>query len=414
MPAIASLTPPDSETAAAATAYAGGASPVRVLSIQSRVLGHTVYRRNMERAFAGFDRVRADFHFMDEDRELLTRIVCRLGEQRLPGGFVRERNLDLHRVRAEIGYGYMARRQIQRRLREAPYDVLHLHTQVAAYAADDLMRRIPTVVSGDITAALVATEATPPAFRWTHRPGVAREKRLFGLAAAVVMWSRWAADSLTNDLGIAAEKIHVIPPGTEVAAFPEVDPDARRDDRLPRLLFVGGQFRRKGGEDVLAVFADALVGRAELDIVTNDDVTSDLPGVRIHRGVAAFTPEWLRLYAEADLFVMPTYFDGLGIVYMEAAAAGLPVVATNINAVPEIVREGENGLLVRPGDRLALAAAIRALLDDPARRREMGRAGRRRAEREFDIDTNFRRFESVLVTAAGSPSERRTGTKTPQ
>ena len=100
------------------------------------------------------------------------------------------------------------------------------------------------------------------------------------------------------------------------------------------------------------------------------------PGVTVHRDVTAHTDRWLDLRRGADLFVLPTRDEAFGIVFQEAAAAGLPAIGSRLNAVPEIVQDGETGLLVPPGDRDALARAIDALLASPELRRDLGTRGR--------------------------------------
>ena len=91
--------------------------------------------------------------------------------------------------------------------------------------------------------------------------------------------------------------------------------------------------------------------------------------------------------AAADLFVLPSFAEGVPVVLMEAMATGLPVIATRIAGIPELVEEGVSGLLVPPGDAVALAAAIGELLADPDRRAAMGRAGRAKVAAEFDQAT---------------------------
>jgi glycosyltransferase involved in cell wall biosynthesis len=93
------------------------------------------------------------------------------------------------------------------------------------------------------------------------------------------------------------------------------------------------------------------------------------------------------LLAAADLFVLSTRSEGLPLSVLEAMAAGLPVVASSVGGVPELVVEGKTGLLVPPGDPHALAAAIGRLLDDEALRRQLGAAGRIRASEHFDLAT---------------------------
>jgi glycosyltransferase involved in cell wall biosynthesis len=87
-----------------------------------------------------------------------------------------------------------------------------------------------------------------------------------------------------------------------------------------------------------------------------------------------------------DLFAQPSLWEGFGVTVLEAMAAGLPVVASRVGGIPEIVRDGETGLLVPAGDADALAAALLRLLEDPGLAALMGRAGRARLEEQFGID----------------------------
>jgi len=92
--------------------------------------------------------------------------------------------------------------------------------------------------------------------------------------------------------------------------------------------------------------------------------------------VSPYTPAWFDLWRRADLFVMPTRHEAFGMVYQEAAAAGIPAIASHIHAIPEIVQAGITGVLVRPGDSAGLVRALHALVDSADLRRDMGRAAR--------------------------------------
>jgi len=102
--------------------------------------------------------------------------------------------------------------------------------------------------------------------------------------------------------------------------------------------------------------------------------------------------DWLE---RADVFVHTSRWEGFGIVLLEAMLAGLPVVATRVSAVPEVVADGETGLLVEPGDHTELAAALGALLADGARASALGEAGRRRARDEFSVTRMAERTMAV-------------------
>ncbi len=100
--------------------------------------------------------------------------------------------------------------------------------------------------------------------------------------------------------------------------------------------------------------------------------------------------------AEADLFVLPSFAEGVPVVLMEAMAAGLPVVATRVGGVAELVEDGVSGVLTAPGDPGALAEGIGRLLDDAGLRARMGRAGRARVEAEFDAHVEAARLLALI------------------
>jgi glycosyltransferase involved in cell wall biosynthesis len=125
----------------------------------------------------------------------------------------------------------------------------------------------------------------------------------------------------------------------------------------------------------------------------------------------------LETYRGADLFVLASRIagdgdrDGLPNVLMEAQSQGLAVVATRVSAIPELVEDGTTGTLVAPGDREALAAALRALIADPQRRALLGQAGERRVRGRFDMNAGMdllaKRFTDATDAAAPEPSPRR-------
>jgi glycosyltransferase involved in cell wall biosynthesis len=298
-----------------------------------------------------------------------------------------------------------ARDALYATLRQTKLQALFLHTQTTALFSVSLMRRIPSVVSLDATPLnydSVGAEYGHIAGdnSWLERRKYAWNRATFHAATALVTWCDWAKDSLVKDYGVTADRIVVIPPGIDMERWSF---GAERTERRPgpiRLLFVGGDFARKGGPTLVEAYRNGLYRSCELDIVTKDEaVERDLKGaagIRVHRGLTANSTPLRDLYANADLFVFPTRGDCLPIAVMEAMAAGLPVIATDIGALREEVEEGINGLMVPPGDAGAVTAAVQRLCADPALRHTMSVAGRQMAEKRFDAARNYNAILDLL------------------
>jgi len=136
-----------------------------------------------------------------------------------------------------------------------------------------------------------------------------------------------------------------------------------------------------------------LVGGGELENAVREQVAAlGLQGRVRFLGVRADVADILRA---SDVFVLSSRWEGNPMSVMEAMAAGLPVVSTAVGGVPELVRAGETGLLVPSEDAAALAQAMQALVDDPARRQAMGAAARQHAVAHFDIRHTVRGYEQL-------------------
>jgi glycosyltransferase involved in cell wall biosynthesis len=258
--------------------------------------------------------------------------------------------------------------------------------------------RRPLVVDFDATPGQLE-EFSPLYFGRPPRTGPARwlragRQRLSWTAVShFSAWSEWAAADLRRS-GVPGEHISVLPPGVDLELWTPPTRAAAAPGSPVRLLFVGGDFERKGGPVLLDVVRDRLAGRVELDLVTYDQVTSGA-GVRVHRA-RPNSPELQALFAAADLFVMPTRAECFGLATVEAMASGLPVLVGDVGAAGEIVDDGETGWLVRP-THAELSAALEVAISDPARLREMGRRARAAAERRFDGRRNDQRVIDLLL-----------------
>jgi glycosyltransferase involved in cell wall biosynthesis len=282
-----------------------------------------------------------------------------------------------------------------------PYDALLFHTQTAALLSTGVMRRIPTVMSSDATPKNIDEVATGYRHRTAPPPVEAMKLRLvrrpLAAARAHVVWSDWARRSLIEDYSIDPRRVLVIPPGSDTRAWYP----ARRSSYGPtRFLFVGADFERKGGR-LLIEALDSVADPWRLTVVTQAALDPH-PGVEVHRGIRPDSAELRRLFAHADVFVLPTCADGLPYAVIEAMAAGLPVISTRVGAIPEAVEHAVTGLLVDPGDQRSLRAALMRLARNVDERHRMGEHGRGVAVRRYDARVNGRRLIELMTRIARS------------
>ncbi len=223
-----------------------------------------------------------------------------------------------------------------------------------------------------------------------------------GSAAAVVAVSDgMRADILAAYPEISAERIRVIRNGIDTAEY-QPDPGTEVLQRYgidlarPYVIFVGRITRQKG-VPVLLRAASHLVPEAQLVLCAGQADTAELEaevtrlvnGLRATRSGVVWIPEMLpqpeviQLLSHAAVFACPSVYEPLGIVNLEAMACGTAVVGSRTGGIPEVVADGETGLLVPPGEPAPLGAALNALIEDPDRAEAMGQAGRKRAVAEF-------------------------------
>lgn len=386
---------------------------IQALFVNSGILGLRTFARFVDEAFvrtpgdiAATQVVLSD-HLTTRDR-VVRRLLCtRLWHD----GWAGITNLDLLRWRAEWNAGLLARRRIDELERAGRrFDVLHFHRQAAAYASLDRMRTTPSIVSIDCTQRPVVEAARTALERRTYRPNVRRDGRIFRAAKLIVCTSRWAAESLRIEYPDCDTEIAVMPDPVLFEMFDATWADARyaraqrEPDARPRVLFVGGDFPRKGGFELLDAWRGGEFGkRAALDLVTGWELPDALlsAGIHVHRNVTAHSEKWRALWRDADLFVLPTRDEAFGLVFQEAAAAGLPAIGTRLNAIPELIDDGRTGLLVPPRDGDALIAALDHLLGSAELRRDMGTRARALVERTADPTVYRERLADAMHRLAG-------------
>jgi alpha-maltose-1-phosphate synthase len=359
----------------------------RIAFLNSGILGHRTVGTLFKDVAALLPRVEAVHVDLSSELSWADRAARRIFSLPLAPARGIAGNVDLRRWREELNVGLLAARRLARVERErGRCAMLHFHTQASAYASLTRMRHTPAIVSIDCTQWLASNEAESAISRSTYLANVIHDAFVFRRASVITATSRWAADDLVKRHPDCAGKVHVMPYPVSTH-FPDsiVEMRAERLRAAPgrpvHVLFIGGDFPRKGGPELLAAWRQGrFADRAVLQLVTEWPLAErDMPqGVRIVRGVAPHSERWTELWQGADCFVMPPRHEAFGLVYQEAAAAGLPVVATRINAVPEIVEHGHTGILVPPGDAAALVRAMESLIASAELRRRLGHAAQTR------------------------------------
>src|SRR5207249_9770161 len=210
-----------------------------------------------------------------------------------------------------------------------------------------------------------------------------------GRADRVVVPSRYSASVAGEVYGVPPEKLAVVPEPIDVAEWRRrFARAARRPATRPTVLSVARMYPRKRLADLLEAvrILRARIPRVQVRIVGEGPESVRLRALHRRLGLGdtvVFLGEVQRTalaveYVSAHCFCLPSVQEGFGIVFLEAMAAGLPVVACRAAAIPEVVLDGVTGVLTPPRDPVALAAALEGLLRDPERARRLGAEGRRR------------------------------------
>lgn len=312
--------------------------------------------------------------------------------------------LPLYKSNWTVRAGVRARHAVAQISAQTALDALFFHTQVPAVFSTSWIKRIPSVVSLDATPlqydALGQVYGHTPGMAWLERIKWQLNRDCFQAARQLVAWSEWTKQSLVNDYEVPPEKITVIPAGVNVRAWSRPVPRLAHQGPV-KILFVGGDFERKGGLLLLEAFRAIRQLGAELHVVTRAPLPEE-PGLFVYTNMQPNSLALKELYYRADIFCLPTYGDCLPMVLSEAGAAGLPAITTRVAAIPEIVHDGETGMLVPVGNVAALTDALRQLVASPALRLRQGARAIERVSQTFDAERNTRRLLELLKDVAGA------------
>jgi glycosyltransferase involved in cell wall biosynthesis len=275
------------------------------------------------------------------------------------------------------------------------FDVIHAMTPETGWVAALLRQDRPRLaVQIDSTIALHVRDFGHSRFATT--PARRVEQSVLRAADLVLCWSDWAARSAVADYGVDPARTRVFP--VSIVAREQAPPHPGP----ARVIFVGKDWVRKGGPMLLRVHQRSLADRVELHVVSRR-----APPDRSARNVVWHGQvDNRRLVDEVlpsmDLIAMPTREDCWSVAILEAATWGVPAVTTRVGGIPELVLDGQTGLLTDRGDEAALARALDQMTADPELRRSMGRAALERARQHYDPDRNYGMLLDSLVELAGS------------
>jgi glycosyltransferase involved in cell wall biosynthesis len=233
------------------------------------------------------------------------------------------------------------------------------------------------------------------------RFGLMRVEALLSHLGAVVVPSHALARFLAEH-GVPRRRMHVIPNGVPVR---RLAPGVLHD---PPRLGTAAILEQRKGIDVLLDARAAMQRPAELDVFGDGSLRRQLEeqasrlgiSVRFHGLVDDLRDRLLEL----DVFVLATRAENLPVAILEAMAIGLPVVATRVGGIPELVVDGETGYLVDPDDPGALGRALDAVISDPVRHRQMGEAGAARVAAHFEAQAVAARMVRLYEQVVAEPS----------
>ena len=210
-------------------------------------------------------------------------------------------------------------------------------------------------------------------------------------------------------------EIAAIAPNAHLAVVPNtvsLPASSAHTDTPPHILFLGRIGPRKGAFDLIAAFANLAPRYPDLRLtLAGDGQTAEARDAARTLGLThritildwIDAPTRTALLAQTTIYVLPSRNEGLPMSVLEAMAAGLAVVTTPVGGVPDLITSGESGLLVPPGDVPALTAALATLLDDPARRAQLGAAARRHIAQSFTPETVLPGLSTLYAECARYP-----------
>jgi glycosyltransferase involved in cell wall biosynthesis len=304
--------------------------------------------------------------------------------------------------------------QLIRLYRDLEVDIVHTHTSKAGILGRlaGRLAKVPVVIH-----TVHGFAFTAPLPKWQRQLYITLEKMAGRWCDALIFISK-PLMAEAGKLGIGDPKTYAyIPSGIDTKAFQNGNNNGNRElkrrmlgltDHVPIIGTVSRLVKDKGLELILEAAAQlkakglkfhmVWVGdgpmRAELESMAQSLGVADRLSIT---GMCTDVPAWLSCF---DIFVLPTMWEGMGRVFLEAQAAGIPVIGTKVGGVPDVVRDGETGILIQPNDVKTLAETIELLITNSELRRQMGIAAAQFASSEqFQVEFMVRKIEEVYEQA---------------
>jgi glycosyltransferase involved in cell wall biosynthesis len=291
------------------------------------------------------------------------------------------------------------------KLRNRKFDVLYLPAGSASLAF--LKTDISIVYHSDTTFRLVHgyyREYSRLSKR-NANSGEILEQRSLHKSTRIILTSDWAKRSAVEDYGVKPEKIEVIPFVPNIESIPPISEiHFGKTDSL-NLLFVGADWKRKGGSKAIAIYRllKTRYGNCRLRLVGGTpDETIDDPGIEylgfINKNDPVALARLCSLYLDSDFFLLPTSAESSAVVYTEASAFGVPILTFDTGGVANYVEDNVNGFRFPPGTQPSVfAEVITTIYENPARFESLRRSTRQKYENEFSSTTWLARFAKMLA-----------------
>lgn len=337
-----------------------------------------------------------------EDHSFAVEIAILYGDSQYQAAMSQE-GVHFHFLQMTSKYEGRAVFRLARLFRSGRFQVVHAHGWPAV-----LLVALASLLAGEPGYILTEHSVTNRRRRWRLK---LLDRFIYSRFQQVIAVSQAAADALVAWLPETAGRISLIYNGLEPAQFErsgEVRGRVRRElviaDSAPVILFAGGWQHHKGADILLnalgwlqdggyagqpPITLIAGVGQPRADIV---ELASRLDG-RVQ--FLGFRSDLSDLMAAADLFVLASRWEGCPMAVLEAMAMGLPIIASRVGGVPELIEDGKSGLLLPAEDAPALGRGIAHLLNNQGLACQLGQAARRRVENCFTVGQGARALAAV-------------------